>query len=375
MASSLLLLRPPPPPPTPHPSSFFLRNLHRIPSAYNPRNQILNLKPFLSVSTNALTESSDSPKSLDPPDPQFLLQELADSFNLPSDYFSQLPRDLRLDLNDAAFDLSNGPVMEQCGQELGTTLLNISRAWESADTLTSTALVNNLPPLFNSLTGNNKSGKTLGKRLTSAGRRFQSMGQYGQGELQRISKAMISTGKLLSSTPISEETNEESKGETRMFKFGELQVELTREKAYIGAVIGFVYGIISWELSQGIQNISEGTFQYANENALLIAQSLRGTLLVVFYGSTILSGFATIGLLLLSRDLKSGKKIEFEKSEFSEYQKQFLLNFIKIAQNHVAIRANNDQEIHDLFGSMKVGDDRLLLLLASEGIDWLGFLR
>ncbi|KAK1431333.1 hypothetical protein QVD17_07790 [Tagetes erecta] len=300
--SLVLLLRPFLHPPLQHSSTF---SLHPIQS--NHHNHNLKLNPFLSFTTKALTESSsDAPKSLDPPDPLFLLQQLADSFNLPSDYFSQLPRDLRLDLNDAAFDLSNGPVMEQCGQELGMTLLNISRAWESADTLTSTALVNNLPSLFNSLTSNNKSA--LGKRLTAAGRRFQSMGQYGQGELQRISKAMISTGKLLSSTPVTEESNEESKGETRMFKFGELQVELTREKAYIGAAIGFVYGIISWELSQGIQNIPEGTFQYANENAALIAQSLRGTLLVLFYGSTVLSAFATIGLVLLSRELKSGKK-------------------------------------------------------------------
>ncbi|GJY49887.1 processed cyclic AMP-responsive element-binding protein 3-like protein [Tanacetum coccineum] len=187
-------------------------------------------------------------------------------------------------------------------------LLNISRAWESADTSTSTALVNNLPVLFSSLTSNNKSGKTLGTRLTSAGRRFQSMGQYGQGELQRISKAMISTGKLLSATPVVDETGRGSKEETRMFKFGELQIELTREKAYIGAAIGFVYAIISWELSQGIQNVPESTFQYANDNALMIAKSLRGTILVLFYGSTVLSGFATLGLLLLSRELKSGNK-------------------------------------------------------------------
>ncbi|KAI3757281.1 hypothetical protein L6452_04815 [Arctium lappa] len=308
MASSLLLLLrpPPPPPPPPHSSPFILRNLHQIPSNFNLRNQRFTFKPLLSVATNALTESSDSPKSFDPPDPQILLQELADSFNLPPDYFSQLPNDLRLDLNDAAFDLSNGPVVEQCGQELGMTLLNISRAWESADTSTSTALVNNIPPLVNSLTGNNKSA--LGKRLASAGRRFQSMGQYGQGELQRISKAMISTGKLLSSSSVSEATNEQSKDETRMFKFGELQVELTREKAYIGAVIGFVYGIISWELSQGIQNTPESSFQFANENAAMIAQSLRGAILIGFYGSTVLSGFATIGLVFLAQQLKSGKK-------------------------------------------------------------------
>nr|XP_033511349.1 uncharacterized protein LOC104092515 isoform X3 [Nicotiana tomentosiformis] len=59
----------------------------------------------------AVTES-DSSKSLEP-DPQILLQDVADSFVLPADYFSQLPRDLRLDLNDAAFDLSNGPIKDE----------------------------------------------------------------------------------------------------------------------------------------------------------------------------------------------------------------------------------------------------------------------
>ena len=36
-----------------------------------------------------------------------------------------------------------------------------------------------------------------------------------------------------------------------------------------------MFRIISWELSQGIQNVPESTFQYANENALLIAKVLR----------------------------------------------------------------------------------------------------
>lgn len=75
MASSLLLLRPPLP--LPRSSPFIIRNPHQIPSNFNPRKHFLNFKPFLSVATNALTESSDSPKSLDPPDPQSLLQELA----------------------------------------------------------------------------------------------------------------------------------------------------------------------------------------------------------------------------------------------------------------------------------------------------------
>ncbi|KAL2563186.1 hypothetical protein AAZV13_20G180700 [Glycine max] len=162
----------------------------------------------------ALTES-DSPKSIEP-DPQTLLQEIADSFDLPSDYFSKLPGDLRLDLNDAAFDLSNGPVLDECGQELGETLLNLSRAWELADTSTSHSLVKKLPLIEAKLTGYAKSA--LGKRLVSAGRRFQSMGQYGQGELQKIAKAMIAAGRVLTASSTSAVIVEEPKEEARVLK-------------------------------------------------------------------------------------------------------------------------------------------------------------
>ncbi|OMO84572.1 Exosome complex component CSL4 [Corchorus capsularis] len=257
---------------------------------------------------NRAKEESDSPKSLEP-DPQSLLQEVADSFDLPSDYFSQLPGDLRLDLNDAAFDLSNGPVIDQCGLALGETLLNLSRAWELADTSTSHKLASKLPMLGSSLTGSGKSA--FGKRLLAAGRRFQAMGQYGQGELQKIAKAMTAAGKLLSASSVSTTTDEQPKTETRMFKFGELQVEVSSEKANIGAAIGFVFGILSWQIAQGIQSIPESSLEYANDNALLLAKSLRGALLAIFYSSTLLSAFTTIGLVLLGRQLKSeGKQLQ-----------------------------------------------------------------
>ncbi|KAH9784156.1 hypothetical protein KPL71_009551 [Citrus sinensis] len=332
---------------TSHNTLLFHQNTHYIPPLK------VSAKPFLSSSKPltvlfALTES-DSPKSLQP-DSQTLLQELADSFDLPSDYLAQLPRDLRLDLNDAAFDLSNGPVVDEerkygftgnmgllgirefsksrarkqnffslvrrfrkhmfgtkylgffpflpfdklillrldlfligscdaveCGQELGELLLNLTRAWEQADSSTSHSLVKKLPALESSLTDNAKSGKiksicTFGKRLISAGRRFQAMGQYGQGELQKIAKAMTAAGKLLSASSISTTIDEQPKKETRMLKFGELQVEVTPEKAYIGAAIGFVFGILSWELGQGIQSTPESSLQYANDNALLLAK-------------------------------------------------------------------------------------------------------
>ncbi|CAL5363132.1 unnamed protein product [Camellia sinensis] len=294
------------------PTLFFLRNTHFVlspttslkPFSSSSKKPLLTFKPL--TVPFALTESEGSPKSLNEPDPDSqtltLLQELADSFDLPVDYFGQLPQDLRLDLNDAAFDLSNGPVIDECGQELGETLLNISRAWEQADTSTSTTLVGKLPLLLSSLTGNSKSA--FGKRLVSAGRRFQSMGQYGQGELQRIAKAMITSGKLLAESQVSTATGEEPKLAARMLKFGDLQVELTSEKSYIGAAIGFIFGIISWQLSQGIQSIPESSLQYANDNALLLAKSLRGALLAMCYASTVLSAFTTVGLVFLGGQLK-----------------------------------------------------------------------
>ncbi|XP_060184061.1 uncharacterized protein LOC132613819 [Lycium barbarum] len=283
--------------------------LTRCPHHISTRSAPYFRKSFLKFDSRrttllfAVTES-DSPKSLEP-DPLSLLQELADSFVLPADYFSQLPRDLRLDLNDAAFDLSNGPVKDECGEEVGETLLNISRAWEQADTSTSTALVDKLPLLVGSLTGSQKSA--FGRRLLSAGRRFQSMGQYGEGEVQKIAKVMIETGKLLSASPASGVDGEE-KQQTRTFKFGDLQVELTPGKAYIGATIAIIFSFLSWELSQGVRSIPESSLQYANDNALLLAKSLRGTLLVMSYASTVLSAFATVGLILLGGQLKSEDK-------------------------------------------------------------------
>ncbi|KAA0038326.1 Exosome complex component CSL4 [Cucumis melo var. makuwa] len=126
----------------------------------------------------------------------------------------------------------------------------------------------------------------------------------GKQYQKEIAEVMNTTGKLLSasSTP---KVAEEPQNETRMFKFGELQVELTADKANIGAAIGFVFGVISWQLSQGVQSIRESSLQYANENALLLAKSLRGALLAVSYTSAVLSAFTTVGLILLARQLKS----------------------------------------------------------------------
>ncbi|MCD9559809.1 hypothetical protein HAX54_018109 [Datura stramonium] len=113
----------------------------------------------------------------------------------------------------------------------------------------------------------------------------------------QIAKGMITTGKLLSASPVSGVDGEEFKQQTRTFKFGDLQVELTSGKAYTGAAIAFIFSFLSWELSQGVESIQESSLQYANDNALLLAKSLRGSLLGMSYSSTILSAFAMATLL------------------------------------------------------------------------------
>lgn len=283
------------------------RNSHHVPSLPCPSPSFYSilLRASSSSTVPLAVSDSDSAKSLEP-DPQSLLREVADSFALPADYFSRLPWDLRLDLNDAAFDLSNGPVQSECGEELGETLLNISRAWELADTSTSAALMIKVTQLGDSLTSYQKSA--LGKRLLSAGRRFRSMGQYDKGEVQRIAELMMRAGILLSGYAASASTDEEPKQQTRTFKFGELEVALTSGKAYVGGSIGAAFGILCWGLSQRVASVPDSSFKYANDNALLLAKSLQGFLLALLYSSTVLSGFVTIGLFLLAGQLKSRGK-------------------------------------------------------------------
>ncbi|KAF4348107.1 hypothetical protein G4B88_010774 [Cannabis sativa] len=300
----------------------FLPNTKLIPT-WAPFNGVRLIRKQRTLPRRPMTVSlalaeSDSAKSLEP-DPQSLLQQLANSFDLSQDYFSQLPRDLRLDLNDAAFDLSNGPVIDECGLELGETLLNLSRAWEKADTSTSHSLISKLPKLED--TRNIKfsllkhsltlykfklilSLLVLVKPLESVWFRLEE-GSNPWGSMAKIAKLMITTGKCLSDSSLSTVIVEQPKNESRMLKFGELQVELTASKANIGAAISLVFGILSWEIAQGVQNIPESSLQYANDNALMLAKSLRGTLLAVFYSSTVLSGFTSVGLVLLARQLNS----------------------------------------------------------------------
>ncbi|KAF2947614.1 hypothetical protein DAI22_02g381900 [Oryza sativa Japonica Group] len=124
-----------------------------------------------------------------------------------------------------------------------------------------------------------------------------------------IAETMSKTGKLLSKRPVVQSEVEAMKVK-RKLKFLELEFELTAEKANIGAAVGLVFGFLSWQLARGIQNIPDGSMQYANDNALQMAKSLKVSLLVLGYTSTALSVFTSIGLLLLAQQINSDDKTE-----------------------------------------------------------------
>ncbi|XP_037448962.1 uncharacterized protein LOC125515414 isoform X1 [Triticum urartu] len=230
-----------------------------------------------------------------------LLQELADCLVLPPKFLSLLPRDLRLDLNDAAFDLSNGPVLNECGQEVGDLLLDLGKAWEMANTEASNNLAKQLPSMAPYLTASAKSA--FGKRLASAGKKFQTMGQYGNGEFKKISETMIKIGKVLSKRPVIQAEVEATK-EKRKLKFAGAEFELTAQNAYIGAAVGLVFGFFSWQLAQGVQSSPDDSQFFF----FFLMQPLKVPLLLLGYTSTALSAAAAVGLVVLALQMNPEDK-------------------------------------------------------------------
>ncbi|PWZ22186.1 hypothetical protein Zm00014a_008220 [Zea mays] len=278
--------------------------------------------------------STSSPTGGDSPDEEPpvlpLLQELADCLILPPKLLAQLPSDLRLDfrkqyashnthteillscgktyfvitaivfpflkLNDAAFDLSNGPVLDEVPKNSAFS------NWIHARGFSTTKHAYNAHFFAETYVA-------FGKRLVSAGKRFQSMGQYNQGELKKIAETMIKNGKLLSKHPVVQSDVQAMK-EKRRLKFGELEFGVTAQSATIGSAVAAIFGLISWQLARGVQSIPDNTMQYTNDNALQLAKSLKTALLVLGYTSTGLSLFAAFGLLLLAQQINSENKSE-----------------------------------------------------------------
>lgn len=126
------------------------------------------------------------------------------------------------------------------------------------------------------------------------------MGQYGNGEFKKIAETMIKNGKVLSKRPVIQSEVQAMK-EKRKLKFGELEFEMTTQKAYIGAAVGLVFGFFSWQLSQGVQSSPD-------DSPLQLAKSLKVALLVLGYTSTALSVSAAVGLVILAQRINPENK-------------------------------------------------------------------
>ncbi|KAH7315547.1 hypothetical protein KP509_21G054500 [Ceratopteris richardii] len=226
------------------------------------------------------------------------------SMILPENYLGKLPNDLKTDLKDAAFALANGPVQRECGEIPGEKLLQLSRAWEKGDTQAATLAMEELQYV---LPRESSFRNAIGKRLIGAGRRFASTGSYAEGELQLIAKALVGAGEAMQSADGTDMNEELKEPEKRVLKFGELQVELTSQKCFIGCIVALGFGALSWALASSVQNVPESASQYTNDNATLLATSLKGALILLGYGCTVLSGFAVIGLLGLGLQLSTSK--------------------------------------------------------------------
>ncbi|KAJ7537045.1 hypothetical protein O6H91_12G094600 [Diphasiastrum complanatum] len=268
------------------------------------RHPILNAKPSYGQ-LHFARANQKSEKSSDRVDED---EDLKMSLKLPYDYLGKLPNDLRLDLNDAAFALSSGSLDQECGKQVGEVLMQLSRSWEEADTQACTTVGRIVPSLHKVLLDDSSSRSAIGRRFIKSGRSLVAAGQYERGELQKIGSALIAAGKtLLASGNEATEAND-TVISSNIFKFGDLQVQLTSARAFTGSAIAFFFGILSWKLASALQRIPESSLSYANDNALLLATSLRGTLLAVGYSIAALSAFAMLGLVILGIELTSSEK-------------------------------------------------------------------
>lgn len=227
------------------------------------------------------------------------LEKLSSSLkNLDEDFLEKLPKDLQVEVSDAGFALSSGAVTRECGEAVGEILLRFGSALEKKKTkkvffasseLLSEALKLPFGSTFRAF---------LGKRLLAASRYLSS----SDADLANVSKALKEVGEAISFGS-SEKTKKEGEGEgekvsSRLFKFGTLQVDVTPTKAFFGSAISAFSGVLFWQLATSFQNLSENE-KFANENALNLAMSLRGTLLFAFFFSSLLSVFTFFGLLFL----------------------------------------------------------------------------
>ncbi|GBG72187.1 hypothetical protein CBR_g11120 [Chara braunii] len=233
------------------------------------------------------------------------LGEISDSLrSISTDFMRKLPSDLQVDIKDAAFILSSGQVALECGEQSGAALTQLANALEAGDRTSAAAAASLLPEAVATLDPGSAERNALGKRLKAAGRRFTGTGSYGDGELLKIGRALISAGEIVAQG-CKEAGPRTPSIASRTLKFGSLEVAITRERAFTGAAVSVGFGLISLWLTRGLQGTNQD-LDYANQNAVSVALSLRGTLLAMGYYSSALAALVAVGLVALGIQVNGG---------------------------------------------------------------------
>ncbi|CAI5470067.1 unnamed protein product [Closterium sp. Yama58-4] len=191
--------------------------------------------------------------------------------SLDADFFSALPRDLQVDLQDAAFDLTNGNVAAECGPAVSAALTALTAALTASEgaPAAAAAAVAGLKDAAAKLPPGGRERAVLGRRLRAAGRRFTGMGAYAQGKAAQLGKALTAAGEAVSVGCTDDGASDFNP--VRTLTLGPLTVDVTSSKALTGAAVAVVFGVVSWALVSGLQAVDESSLAYANDNALALA--------------------------------------------------------------------------------------------------------
>eukprot|EP00898_Chlorokybus_atmophyticus_P002547 jgi/Chlat1/3293/Chrsp22S03450 len=233
---------------------------------------------------------------------------------LDKDYFRTLPSDVKQEVRDAAWALTSSVSPREAGAELADALAKAGEALEGrADAQDAHAAAETIKRLVPSLPeGTNYAG--LARRLTNAARSLKTAvnalpaGSRDNAPIAELARSLDSSAQTVSekakTVPDTQTTGVAVA--TPEWALGPIKVTLTPEKALVGAGISVVFGILSYYVTSNFDAIMAGQADsYANSNALVLAQTLRGAALVAGYGSAVLSVIVAAGLVALAL---SGKR-------------------------------------------------------------------
>eukprot|EP00850_Spirogloea_muscicola_P003441 SM000014S00229 [mRNA] locus=s14:36094:37574:- [translate_table: standard] len=215
--------------------------------------------------------------------------------SLDGDFLGALPADLQVDLRDAGFALSNGPVEREVGGEAASALKRLGGALESATTAAAAAAAAELAASAAALPEGSSQRAALGRRLTAAGQKFSLMGSYGAGEVAALAKAFQAAGREVAAG-CTEPPPPPAPSSPRVLKFGDLQLDLTRGSALGGAAASAVISALVWQLKAGVGGGGGDPGQ------------LTGALDVLGSGLSFLALVTAVGLVVLGLQLDSGEQ-------------------------------------------------------------------